>query len=165
MIEETKLPALLSEEATNRNLKMRSDAQKFWFAATWIFGALTLLILLLVIGYVIIQGGKAVNWEFLSTPPKGGLSGEGGVSTTLGTTLYLVLLTIGISTPLGVGAAIYLIEYAGEQSLTSPILKVLISIANFAVETLAGIPSIIYGLFGLADDYPNDRGSFTGCAR
>lgn len=150
MIEETKMPALISEEALDRNLKMRSNSQKFWFAATWIFGAMTLAILLLVIGYVIIQGGKAVDWEFLTTAPKGGLSGEGGISTTLGTTLYLVLLTIGISAPLGVGAAIYLIEYAGEQSLTSPVLKVLIEIANFAVETLAGIPSIIYGLFGYA---------------
>lgn len=150
MIEETKMTTLMSEEATQRDLKMRKNSQKFWFAATWIFGAITLAILVLVTGYVIIQGGKVINWEFLSTAPKGGLSGEGGISTTLGTTLYLVLLTIGISTPLGVGAAIYLIEYAGEQSLTSPVLRALISIANFAVETLAGIPSIIYGLFGYA---------------
>jgi phosphate transport system permease protein len=64
--------------------------------------------------------------------------------------VYLVLLTLLIATPLGVGAAIYLIEYAGEQGLTSPVMRVLISIANFAVETLAGIPSIIYGLFGYA---------------
>ena len=116
----------------------------------WLFGLITFLILLLVIGYVLIQGAKVVDWQFLSTAPKGGLSGEGGVSTTLGTTLYLVLLTIVIATPLGVGGAIYLIEYAGEQSLKSPVLKVLIDIANFAVETLAGIPSIIFGLFGYA---------------
>ena len=54
----------MSEEATERDLKMRKSSQKFWFAATWIFGAITFSILLLVIGYVIIQGGKAVNWEF-----------------------------------------------------------------------------------------------------
>lgn len=106
--------------------------------------------LLLVLGYVIVQGGKAVNWEFLTTAPRGGLSGEGGISTTLGTTVYLVIITLLIATPLGVGAAIYLIEYAGEQGLTSPIMRVLISITNFAVETLAGIPSIIFGLFGYA---------------
>ncbi len=116
----------------------------------WLAGLITLIVLLLVVGYVIIQGGKAINWEFLTTPPRGGLSGEGGISTTLGTTLFLVVLTLLIATPLGVGAAIYLIEYGGEQALTSPVMRALIAIANFAVETLAGIPSIIFGLFGYA---------------
>ncbi|NLB71751.1 MAG: phosphate ABC transporter permease PstA [Chloroflexi bacterium] len=129
---------------------MRSTTQNVWFSIMWLAGLVTLIILLLVIGYVIIQGGKALSWEFLTTPPRGGLSGEGGISTTLGTTVYLVALTLLIATPLGVGAAIYLIEYAGELGLTSPVMRVLISIANFAVETLAGIPSIIYGLFGYA---------------
>jgi len=92
----------------------------------------------------------AINWEFLTTPPKGGLSGEGGISTTIGTTFYLVGLTLLIATPLGIGAAIFLIEYAGEQSLGSKTLQAMISVANFAVETLAGIPSIIFGLFGYA---------------
>lgn len=133
-----------------RNLKLRKNSQSFWFSIMWLAGMVTLVVLILVVGYVIIQGGKVLSWEFLTTAPKGGLSGEGGISTTIGTTVYLVLLTLVISTPLGVGAAIYLIEYAGEQSLTSPVLRVLISISNFAVETLAGIPSIIYGLFGYA---------------
>lgn len=116
----------------------------------WIAGFATLVVLLLVVGYVIVQGGKVINWEFLTTPPRGGLSGDGGISTTLGTTVYLVGLTLLIATPLGIGAAIYLIEYAGEQGLTSPVMRVVISITNFAVETLAGIPSIIFGLFGYA---------------
>lgn len=151
MIEETRNPDVLSGRLVKAsNLKTRNTSQKIWFGVMWLFGLITFLILLLVIGYVLIQGAKVVDWQFLSTAPKGGLSGEGGVSTTLGTTLYLVLLTIVIATPLGVGGAIYLIEYAGEQSLKSPVLKVLIDIANFAVETLAGIPSIIFGLFGYA---------------
>jgi len=133
-----------------RKLQMRRASQAFWFSIMWLAGLITLLVLLLVVGYVIVQGGKAINWEFLTTAPRGGLSGEGGISTTIGTTIYLVLLTLLVATPLGVGAAIYLIEYAGEQSLTSPVLRILISIANFAVETLAGIPSIIFGLFGYA---------------
>lgn len=133
-----------------RKLQMRRASQTFWFSIMWLAGLITLLVLLLVVGYVIVQGGKAINWEFLTTAPRGGLSGEGGISTTIGTTVYLVLLTLLVATPLGVGAAIYLIEYAGEQSLTSPVLRILISIANFAVETLAGIPSIIFGLFGYA---------------
>ena len=133
-----------------RNLKVRNTSQNIWFSIMWLAGLITLIVLLLVVGYVIIQGGKAINWEFLTTPPLGGLSGEGGISTTLGTTLFLVVLTLLIATPLGVGAAIYLIEYGGEQALTSPVMKALIAIANFAVETLAGIPSIIFGLFGYA---------------
>jgi len=138
------------ESASQSNLKFRSASQKFWFSIMWMAGLATMIVLLLVIGYVIVQGGKSLNWEFLTTAPKGGLSGEGGISTTLCTTVYLVGLTLLIATPLGVGAAIYMIEYAGEQGLTSPVMRVLISIANFAVETLAGIPSIIYGLFGYA---------------
>lgn len=138
------------DSAILRNLKYRSASQNFWFSIMWLAGLVTLIVLLLVIGYVIVQGGRTLNWEFLTTAPQGGLSGEGGISTTLGTTVYLVLLTLLIATPLGIGAAIYLIEYAGEQGLTSPVMRVLISIANFAVETLAGIPSIIYGLFGYA---------------
>lgn len=150
LINEILQPTQHNDAATLRNLKLRVANQKFWFSVMWLAGLITLVVLLLVVGYVIVQGGKALNWQFLSTAPKGGLSGEGGISTTIGTTVYLVGLTLLISTPMGVGAAVYLIEYAGEQSLTSPILRVLISIANFAVETLAGIPSIIYGLFGYA---------------
>ena len=150
MINENLEPMLHNNSATLRNLKVRSASQNFWFSIMWLAGLITLVVLLLVLGYVIVQGGKAVNWEFLTTAPRGGLSGEGGISTTLGTTVYLVIITLLIATPLGVGAAIYLIEYAGEQGLTSPIMRVLISITNFAVETLAGIPSIIFGLFGYA---------------
>ena len=151
MIGENKFyPAYNSEAATHRNLKKRNAYQSFWFTLMWLCGLVTLVVLLLVVGYVIIKGGSSISWEFLTSAPRGGLSGDGGISTTMGTTLYLVLLTLLIATPLGVGAAIYLIEYAGEQSLTSPVLRALISIANFAVETLAGIPSIIFGLFGYA---------------
>lgn len=150
MINENLQPMQTQKTVSKRNLKVRSASQVFWFSIMWLAGLITLLVLLLVVGYVIVQGGKAINSEFLTTAPRGGLSGEGGISTTIGTTVYLVLLTLLVATPLGVGAAIYLIEYAGEQSLISPVLRILISIANFAVETLAGIPSIIFGLFGYA---------------
>ena len=140
----------LIHKAQAQNLKKEQREQSFWFALMWLFGLITVSILILVVGYVLLEGGTAINWEFLTTPPKGGLSGEGGISTTIGTTFYLVGLTLLIATPLGVGAAIFLIEYAGEQSLGSKILQAMVSVANFAVETLAGIPSIIFGLFGYA---------------
>ena len=140
----------LIHKAQTQNLKKEKTRQDFWVAVMWLFGLITVSILVLVVGYVLLEGVKAINWEFLTTSPKGGLSGEGGISTTIGTTFYLVSLTLLVATPLGVGAAIFLIEYAGEQSLSSKFLRLLIGVANFAVETLAGIPSIIFGLFGYA---------------
>ena len=140
----------LIHKAQAQNLKKEKTRQNFWVAVMWLFGLITVSILVLVVGYVLLEGAKAINWEFLTTSPKGGLSGEGGISTTIGTTFYLVSLTLLVATPLGVGAAIFLIEYAGEQSLSSKFLRSLIGVANFAVETLAGIPSIIFGLFGYA---------------
>ncbi|MBN1260375.1 MAG: phosphate ABC transporter permease PstA, partial [Anaerolineae bacterium] len=75
---------------------------------------------------------------------------EGGISTTIITTIYLVLLTLLIATPMGVGAAIYLVEYAGEMGSQSNAMRRMVEVIRFAVETLAGVPSIIYGLFGFA---------------
>ncbi len=150
MVEERLTEIALNHKAKTQSLKKEQVRQKFWVSLMWLFGLITVLILILVVGYVLVQGGKAINWQFLVTPPKGGLSGEGGISTTIGTTFYLVGLTLLVATPLGVGAAVFLIEYAGEQSLSSKFLRSVISVSNFAVETLAGIPSIIFGLFGYA---------------
>jgi len=145
---ELKQENILSEKKSN--LSLRHATEKFFFSILWIGGIITILILLAVTGYVIFEGFKEINWEFLTTQPRGGLSGEGGISTTIVTTIYLVLLTIAIATPLGVGAAIFLTEYAGDTSIQSKFLKGLITFAHFGVETLAGIPSIIFGLFGYA---------------
>jgi len=150
MVEKKSLESTLNSGTKVQNLKKYQRRQIFWVSLMWLFGLITVSILVLVVGYVLVKGGKAINWEFIVTPPKGGISGEGGISTTIATTFYLVGLTLLIATPLGVGAAIYLIEYAGEQSLSSKLLRTVISISNFAVETLAGIPSIIFGLFGYA---------------
>ncbi|MEN6483043.1 MAG: phosphate ABC transporter permease PstA, partial [Anaerolineaceae bacterium] len=116
----------------------------------WLAGFITIALLVWIVGYVMVQGLKVVNLEFLTTRPAGGVSGEGGISTTIVTTLYLVLLTIGIAAPLGIGAAIYLVEYAGEMERESKIFAFLIKLARIGVETLSGVPSIIFGLFGFA---------------
>jgi phosphate transport system permease protein len=89
-------------------------------------------------------------WRFLTTRPLAGMGGKGGISTTIATTVYMVLLTLGVATPIGVGGAIYLVEYAGEMSGKSGLTHKVVEVIRFAVETLAGIPSIIYGLFGFA---------------
>lgn len=132
------------------NLGRRQISQKLAFGLLWLSGLAAVAALLIVVGYVVLQGAKVITLDFLLTSPRGGLSGEGGISTTIVTTIYLVLLTIGIATPLGVGAAVYLVEYAGEMQGRSGLLPRLVGVARFGVETLAGVPSIIFGLFGYA---------------
>lgn len=116
--------------------------QRMAMAAIWGSGAITVLILLIVILYVLVQGLPSITWDFLTTPPAGGLSAEGGISTIIVSTIYLIGVTIVILVPIGLGAAIYLSEYAPDNKLTRLI--------RFGVETLAGIPSILFGVFGLA---------------
>jgi phosphate transport system permease protein len=146
----------MTPSKTNGFLKMKSNLgsrhlrQKVAFAFLWLAGLAAVAALLAVVGYVIAQGAAVITPDFLLTPPEGGLSGEGGISTTIITTLYLVLLTIGIATPLGVGAAVYLVEYAGEMHGQAGLIPLLVGVARFGVETLAGVPSIIFGLFGYA---------------
>ncbi|HDQ73072.1 MAG TPA: phosphate ABC transporter permease PstA [Chloroflexi bacterium] len=140
----------LSGGAQKSNIAQRHVIQQLAFALMWLAAILTVVVLLLVVGYVLVEGARVVDWEFLATPPRGGLSAEGGISTTLVTTVYLVLLTAAIAAPLGIGAAIYLVEYAGEGQGTSGLTAFLVSVARFGVELLAGVPSIIFGLFGYA---------------
>ena len=106
------------------------------YAATALTGLLTLFI----VGYVLIQGIPNLSWEFLSTKPSY-LSGNIGILPDILNTVYIVIATLLIVIPLGVGAAVYLTEYATNQKL--------VSIIEYAAETLSGIPSIIYGLVGM----------------
>lgn len=118
------------------------NTQKVALTAIWTGGAVTVAIMLLIICYVLIQGLPEISWSFLTTEPRGGLEAEGGISTIIIATIYLIGLTMAILIPLGIGAAIYLAEYAKDNKLTSLI--------RYGVETLAGVPSIIFGLFGFA---------------
>jgi phosphate transport system permease protein len=134
------------------NLARRQLVQKLFFALLWLSGLLAVGILLAVVGYVVVQGAKVVNLEFLTTPPAGGLdaSDVGGMSTTIVSTVYLVFWTIVIAGPLGILAAVYLVEYAEEMEGSTGVIPFLVSVVRFAVEILAGVPSIIFGLFGYA---------------
>ncbi len=132
------------------NLARRKLIERVAFGLTWVSGFIAVAVLVWIIGYVMVQGMQEINLAFLTTRPAGGVSGEGGMSTTIVTTLYLVVLTIAIATPLGVGAAIYLVEYAGEAQRESRLMGYLVAAARTGVEILAGVPSIIFGLFGFA---------------
>lgn len=106
----------------------------------WICTALTCALVIFLIVYVLWRGLPNITWEFLSTRPSY-LSGTIGILPDILNTLYIILATLVIVLPLGVGAAIYLTEYAGSRKLAGVI--------EYAAETLSGIPSIIYGLVGM----------------
>ncbi len=132
------------------SLARRHLTQKAAFALLWLAGGTAVAALLAVVGYVVVQGIGVINLELLLSPPQGGLAGEGGISTTIVTTIYLVVLTLSIATPLGVGAGVFLVEYTGEMQGQAGLIPRIVALARFGVETLAGVPSIIFGLFGYA---------------
>ena len=135
---------------SSSNLLRRKVGQGIAFGFFWLAGAIAVAALLFIIGYVAVQGFQVIDLAFLTTRPAGGVSGEGGMSTTIVTTIYLVVLVIAIATPLGVLAAVYMVEYASEAERQSKLAQVLIRVARSGVEILAGVPSIIFGLFGFA---------------
>ena len=106
----------------------------------WLAVGLTSALTLFVVGYVLVQGIPHLSWQFLSTKPSY-LSGNIGILPDILNTLYIVIATLLIVLPLGVGAAVYLTEYATNQKL--------VGIFEYAAEALSGIPSIIYGLVGM----------------
>ncbi|MBN2897867.1 MAG: phosphate ABC transporter permease PstA [Clostridia bacterium] len=107
-------------------------------ASIFLSAFLTVAILVWILGYVVFHGIGEIDTAFLTTEPSGD---EGGVWPMILTTLYMIILAIGISAPIGILSAIYLVEYAKPGR----ILRVI----RFATESLAGIPSIIFGLFGM----------------
>ena len=117
-----------------RNLYVWSMRVLMWLAAG-ITAALTLFLL----GYVLIKGIPNITWELLSTKPSY-LTGRIGILPDILNTVYIIIATLIFVLPLGVGAAVYLTEYATNKRLVGMI--------EYAAETLSGIPSIIYGLFG-----------------
>jgi len=107
-----------------------------------VLGAVTLLIvapILLVILYIVINGAGAISWEFLTAAPRQGMK-AGGIFPAIVGTVLLVIGTMLFSLPLGVLAAVYLVEYASDDLLTRMV--------KLSVVNLSGIPSIVYGLFG-----------------
>lgn len=108
--------------------------------AMYVCCALTAALLLFLLGYVLYKGIPNITWELLSTKPSY-LADRIGILPDILNTVYIVLATLVIVLPLGVGAAIYLTEYAQNKRVVAAI--------EYAAETLSGIPSIIYGLVGM----------------
>jgi phosphate transport system permease protein len=118
----------------------RQTSQKIAFALLTAAAVVVVVPIVLVIFYIIIQGIGAINWEFLTAMPRNGMR-EGGILPAIVGTVVLTFGTAITSIPLAVGAAIYLAEYARDTWLTRLI--------RLAIINLAGIPSVVYGLFGL----------------
>ncbi|HUJ73494.1 MAG TPA: phosphate ABC transporter permease PstA [bacterium] len=118
----------------------RMLVQRFGFA---LLGLVTLVVvapILAVVAVIVVRGISAISWQFLSTMPFNGMK-QGGILPAIIGTLLLTLGTALVAVPIGVGGAIYLSEYARDTRLTRAI--------RLAIVNLAGIPSIVYGLFGL----------------
>lgn len=109
-------------------------------ALIYLSAAFAVILLIGILFYVFWKGIGIISWKFLTTQPSA-LAGTFGIAGNIINTLYVVIITILISTPIGIGSAIYLNEYAKPGRL--------VSIIEFTTETLSGIPSIIFGLFGM----------------
>ena len=116
-----------------------SITQKIAKAVIWSAAILVLLLLFSIIIYILSKGIPHITWQFLTQIPSD-MGRSGGILSTIVGTLAVTLVAIVVATPLGVGTAFYLTEYTHESIVTK--------IIRFSAESLAGIPSIVYGLFG-----------------
>jgi phosphate transport system permease protein len=114
--------------------------QKLGFGLLTFITIITLIPIFAIVIYIFIKGVPAISWEFLTTFPTNGVK-EGGIFPAIVGTVLLTIGTAIFSVPLGIGAAIYLSEYAPDNRWTRAI--------RIAIINLAGIPSVVYGLFGL----------------
>jgi phosphate transport system permease protein len=105
----------------------------------WSAALLVIVLLLDIMVYILLKGVPTLNWQFLSEIPRD-MGRSGGISSTIVGTLLVTAVAIVVATPFGVGTAFYLTEYTREGRVTR--------IIRFSAESLAGIPSIVYGLFG-----------------
>ena len=133
-----------SEEAQSYQSKGLSPRRRTYEVGMrgllYLSAGITCLLLLFLIGYILYRGLPNLNWTFL-TSQESVLRGTDGIMPAIQNTLYVIVVTLIFILPLGVGDAIYLTEYASNHKLVSAI--------EFATETLAGIPSILYALVGM----------------
>jgi phosphate transport system permease protein len=120
--------------------KSRNNVQRIGFGLLTLMTLLTIIPIIAVIIYILTLGFPAISLEFITGFPRNGMR-DGGILPAIVGTLYLTLGTAIFAVPLGIGAAIYLSEYASENQWTR--------LTRLAIINLAGIPSVVYGLFGL----------------
>lgn len=121
--------------------KKKMRTQKIWFSIAGFFAAMTVVALGLLLFSIIREGASVLSWSFITEAPRRNMT-EGGIWPALVGTFYVASLTVLISVPVGIGAAIYLNEYASQG--------LIVRMIRLSIRNLAGVPSIVYGLFGLA---------------
>lgn len=121
-------------------VKRKRPTDNIIYGLIFLSAFISVALLVGIIIYVVSKGIGHINWSFLSTA-RSAIKGTNGIAGNLLNTLYIVIITVVIATPIGVSSAIYLNEYAHPGKL--------VRIIEFTTETLAGIPSIIFGMFGL----------------
>ncbi|OEF95592.1 phosphate ABC transporter permease PstA [Desulfuribacillus alkaliarsenatis] len=114
--------------------------QTIWFGICTLFAVMTIAVLFLLLYWLIRGGAHVLSWEFITQAPRSNMT-AGGIRPAIIGTIYVASLTLFLSVPLGVFAAIYLNEYAKQGRL--------VRIIRLSIRNLSGVPSIVYGLFGL----------------
>ncbi len=112
---------------------------KLLYGIIYLCASVSIILLTCIVGYVFYRGAASINWAFLTTVTSA-LKGTTGIAGNIVNTLYIIVITLIIAVPFGVGTAIYLNEYAKPGKL--------VNLIEFTTETLSGIPSVIFGLFG-----------------
>lgn len=119
-------------------MRRKTDAIQLFFI--YICASISVILLVAIITYVFIKGFRAINPQFL-TQVKSSVKGTEGIAGNILNTIYVIVITLLIATPIGIGSAIYLNEYAKPGKF--------VRIVEFTTQTLSGIPSILFGLFGM----------------
>ena len=131
------MPASKENSIYNRRVRVSDQILK---GLIYLAAAIAIAILIGIMGYVFVRGIPQISWEFLSTV-QSSIKGTFGILGNIVNTLYIIVITLVLAVPIGVGSAIYLNEYAKPGKLVDSI--------EFTTEILSGIPSIIFGLFGM----------------
>jgi phosphate transport system permease protein len=119
--------------------KVRVEKTAFLFIK--ILAYISVVFLAVLIGYIFFRGFKVINWQFLTDVPRNGIT-EGGIYPAILGTFYLVLVSFAVAVPVGILSGIYIAEYSENNKLTR--------IIRVSINMLAGIPSVVFGLFGLS---------------
>ena len=131
----------MMKATTSNSMRKKHITEKFFYFLLLFITMIVVAFVLGIIIYLIVKGSGAINWEFLSQKPREGMK-AGGIFPAIVGTIYLIIGTIIISLPIGIFSAIYLNEYAARNKFTR--------IIRLSIVNMAGVPSVVFGLFGLA---------------
>jgi len=116
------------------------QTQNLGFALLYLAMGITLIALGAILVFIIVNGIQVINWDFLTQPPRKAMT-QGGIAPALVGTFYLTLSAIIFALPLGLACALYLVEYSPRSAV--------VSLIRMSINNLAGVPSVVFGLFGL----------------